>query len=94
MKISSVPPQTRPVSYLGLLFRLKVRRARLLFFHHLARGLPDFSLDAAAADGAGDGAVVAYQHFGGLERRDGAATLVMVATAPRRPSRRSCTICS
>ena len=39
----------------------------------VARGLPDLGLHAAAADGAGDGAIVADEHLGALERGDGAA---------------------
>ncbi len=58
---------------LGVVVEIEGEGARLFFFHDFARSLPDFGLDAASADGAGDGAVIAHQHFGGLERWDGAA---------------------
>ena len=58
---------------LGIVVQVEGQRARLFFFHHFARGLPDFGLDAAAADGARDRAVVAHQHLGRLERRNRAA---------------------
>ena len=40
---------------------------------HFARRVPDFGLDAAAADGAHHGAVLADQKLRGLEAGDGAA---------------------
>src|SRR5664279_447285 len=52
---------------LGIVVQVEGKRARLLFFHDLAGSLPDFRLDAASTDGADDGAVVAHQHFRGLE---------------------------
>ena len=58
---------------LGVLIEVEGEGARFFLGDDFARGLPDFGLDAAAADGAGDGAVVAHQHFGALERGDGAA---------------------
>ncbi len=57
----------------GILIEIEREGARLFACDDFARGLPDFGLDAAAADGAGDGAVVADEHFGALEGGDGAA---------------------
>ena len=47
----------------------------LFRFDHLPRGVPDFGLDAAAADGARHGAVLADQQLGALVAGDGAAHL-------------------
>ena len=58
---------------LGVLVEVEGQRARLFLRDDLARGLPDFGLHAAAADGPGDGAVVADEHLGALERGDRAA---------------------
>src|SRR5581483_11129719 len=60
---------------LGIVVEVEGERARLLLLHHLARRLPHLGLDAAAANGAGDRAVVAYQHLRRLERRDRAANV-------------------
>ena len=73
MKISSVPPHTRPVSYFGILIQIKVQGARPFRFHYFARRLPHLGLDAAAADRANNRSIVAHQHLGGLERRNGSA---------------------
>ena len=53
---------------LGIVVQVEGERARLLFFHDFARRLPDLGLDAAAADGADDRAVIAHEHLRGLER--------------------------
>ena len=58
---------------LGILIQIEGERARLFAGHDFARGLPHLGLNTAAADGAGNGAVVAHQHFRALERRDGTA---------------------
>src|SRR5271157_5874876 len=60
---------------LGIVVEVEGERARLFFFHDLARRLPDLGLHAAAADRPCDGAVVAHQHLRSLERRDGAANV-------------------
>ncbi len=60
---------------LGIVVQVEGQRARLLFFHHLAGCLPDLGFDAAAADGAGDGTVVAHQHLRGLEGWNRAANI-------------------
>ena len=58
---------------LGILVEVEGEGARLFLGDDFARRLPDFGFDAAAADGAGDGAVVAHEHFGAWKRGDGAA---------------------
>src|SRR5579871_57201 len=65
----------RPAAYqsrvvFGILVEIEAERARLLRLHHFPRGLPYVSLDATAANRAHDRAVVADQHFSGLERRN------------------------
>ena len=60
---------------LGIVVEIEGQRARLLFFHHLARRLPHFGFHAAAADGAGNRAVIAHQHLRRLERRNRAANV-------------------
>src|ERR1039458_8271907 len=58
---------------LGILIQIERQGPRPLRFHHFARCLPHFGLNAAAADGADDRAVVPYQHLRGLERGNRAA---------------------
>ena len=53
-----------------ILVQIERQRARLLFFHHLARGLPDIGLDAPAADRTDDRSVIPHQHLRCLKRRD------------------------
>ncbi len=67
-KTSSVPPQTRPVSYFGIVIQVEGQSSWTLGLHHFARRLPDFSFYAAAADRANDRSVVAHQHLRRLER--------------------------
>src|SRR6201999_188371 len=55
---------------LGIVVEIEGQRSRFFFFHHLARSLPTLGLDAAAADGAHNRAVVADQHLRRLERRN------------------------
>ena len=43
--------------------------------HDFARGVPDFGFDAAAADGAEHGAVLANQQFGAFVAGNGAVDL-------------------
>ncbi len=59
----------------GILAEGEFKLARALRFHDLAGGVPDLGLDAAAADGAGDGAVFADQHLGAFIAGDGAVDL-------------------
>src|SRR5580698_1154865 len=54
---------------LRILIQIKGQCAWPLRFHDIARRLPDLSLNAAAADGANNRAIVPHQHLGGLERR-------------------------
>ncbi len=55
-----------------VLIEIESEGARLFLGDDFAGSLPDFGLDAAAADGTGDGAIIANKHFGALERGDGA----------------------
>ena len=47
----------------------------LVGFDHFAGGSPDFCFDAAAADGAEHGAVLAHQQLGAFVAGDGAVHL-------------------
>ena len=58
---------------LGILVEIEGERARFFAGDDLACSLPDLALDAAAADGSGDGAIVADQHLRALERWNGTA---------------------
>ncbi len=59
----------------GVLAQAEVHLARALGFHDFARGVPDLGFDAAAADGAEHGAVLAHQQFGAFVAGDGAVDL-------------------
>ena len=67
------PPAHQAGIVFGILVQIEGERAGLLIGDYVTRGLPDLGLDAAAANGAGDGAIVAHQHFRALERRNRAA---------------------
>jgi len=58
---------------LGVVVKVERQGARLFLFHDFARRLPDLGFHAAAADGAGNGAVIADEHLRRLERRNRAA---------------------
>ena len=60
---------------LRVLVEIESQGARLLPLHHFAGGLPDVGFDAAAADRAEDGAVIADEHLCRLVRGDGAADI-------------------
>ena len=67
MKISERAAADQAGIVLGIVVQVESQSARLFFFHHLARRLPDLGFHAAAANRPGDGAVIAHQHLGGLE---------------------------
>ena len=58
-----------------VLAEIEIQVARLFGLDDFARRVPDFGLDAPAADGANDGAILADQHFRAFEARDGAVHL-------------------
>ncbi len=69
--------QRAPANQTGVVFGIFVQvesqGAWLSLLNDLAGGLPHFGLDAAAADAACHGAIVANQHLGGFKGRYGAA---------------------
>ncbi len=94
MKISKVPPQTRPVSYLGSWLRSKVR-VRGFSWAMTSRAACQTSASTQpppmvpAMEPSSRTSILALWKEG-MEPRE----LTMVATAPRRPSRCSFTISS
>src|SRR5579872_1942437 len=94
MKMSRVPPHTRPVSYLGFWLRLKVR-LRGFSFSITSRAACQTSASTQpppmvpAIEPSSRTSIFAVSNEG-IEPR----TLTIVATAPRRPSCRSLTISS
>src|SRR5512142_1176179 len=56
----------------GIVVEIEAEGAWLFFFDDLAGGLPDICFNATTADGTRDGAVIADEHLGSSERRDGA----------------------
>ena len=59
----------------GVLPEVEGEVFRLLRLDNLAGGVPDLGLDAAAADGAGHGPVLAHQQLGAFIAGDGPADL-------------------
>src|SRR5579883_558653 len=56
----------------GFVIQIEDHFARGFAFHHFACGSPDVCFHAAAADGADDSAIFAYEHARTLETGDGA----------------------
>lgn len=65
----------QPIVVRGVLAEAEIHMAWTLCLHHIARHIPDFRLNAAAADGAEHGPVLTHQELGAFIAWNGSVNL-------------------
>src|SRR5438105_186857 len=64
------PTADQPSVVLGIMVQIEAERPWLLFFHHFARGLPNFGLDASSTNRSNNAAIIPNQHLGRFKGRN------------------------